>query len=67
MIAAGIAEFREALPEGGRLLGLDVGTKTIGTALCDAQWTFASPAELVKRTDERLYEAKDAGRNCVRA
>jgi len=50
MIAATTAEFREKLPHGGRLLGLDVGTKTIGTALCDAQWTFASPAELVKRT-----------------
>ena len=37
------------LPEGGRLIALDVGTKTIGTALCDAQWNFASPADLIKR------------------
>jgi putative Holliday junction resolvase len=43
-------EFRAVLPEGGRLLGLDVGTKTIGTALCDAGWSFASPAELIRRT-----------------
>jgi putative Holliday junction resolvase len=43
-------EFRAALPEGGRLLGLDVGTKTIGTALCDAGWSFASPADLIRRT-----------------
>ncbi len=50
MITSKAAEFRDALPEGGRLLGLDVGTKTIGTALCDAQWTFASPAELIRRT-----------------
>lgn len=50
MIAAGTAAFREALPQGGRLLGLDVGTKTIGTALCDAQWTIATPAELIRRT-----------------
>ena len=50
MIAADIATFRAALPMGGRLLGLDVGTKTIGTALCDAQWTFATPAELIRRT-----------------
>jgi len=42
--------FRDALPDGGRLLGLDVGTKTIGTALCDAGWSFASPAMLVNRT-----------------
>ena len=44
------AVFREALPQGGRLLGLDVGTKTIGVALCDAGWSFASPAELIRRT-----------------
>jgi putative Holliday junction resolvase len=42
--------FRDALPSGGRLLGLDVGTKTIGTALCDAGWSFASPAVLIRRT-----------------
>ena len=50
MITEDRAAFREALPEGGRLLGLDVGTKTIGTALCDAGWSFASPAELIRRT-----------------
>ena len=44
------AVFREALPHGGRLLGLDVGTKTIGVALCDAGWSFASPTELIRRT-----------------
>jgi len=50
MIAANTAGFRAALPGGGRLLGLDVGTKTIGTALCDSGWTIASPAALVRRT-----------------
>lgn len=50
MITADPAAYRAALPTGGRLLGLDVGTKTIGTALCDAGWSFASPALLVKRT-----------------
>nr|WP_295374843.1 Holliday junction resolvase RuvX [uncultured Sphingosinicella sp.] len=50
MIAASTSGFRDALPTGGRLLGLDVGTKTIGVALCDAQWTFATPAELIRRT-----------------
>ncbi len=50
MITTAPAEFRAALPAGGRLLGLDVGTKTIGTALCDAGWSFASPAELIRRT-----------------
>lgn len=50
MITEDRAVFRDALPEGGRLIGLDVGTKTIGTALCDAGWSFASPALLVNRT-----------------
>lgn len=50
MITADRHAFRDALPSGGRLLGLDVGTKTIGTALCDAGWSFASPAELIRRT-----------------
>ncbi|MBO9712571.1 Holliday junction resolvase RuvX [Sphingomonas sp.] len=50
MITLTPADFRAALPEGGRLLGLDVGTKTIGTALCDAGWSFATPATLVRRT-----------------
>jgi putative Holliday junction resolvase len=49
VITASAAEFREVLPGGGRLLGMDVGTKTIGLALCDAGWTIASPAELMTR------------------
>ncbi|MBM6575000.1 Holliday junction resolvase RuvX [Microvirga sp. SRT01] len=50
MITTQPAAFLEVLPTGGRLMGLDVGMKTIGTALCDAGWTFASPATLVRRT-----------------
>ena len=50
MITTDTSQFRGALSDGGRLLGLDVGTKTIGTALCDAGWSFASPAPLVRRT-----------------
>ena len=49
MIVTRAADFREVLPEGGRLMGLDVGTKTIGIAFCDAQWTFATAAELIRR------------------
>ncbi|MCM8556694.1 Holliday junction resolvase RuvX [Sphingomicrobium sp. GRR-S6-50] len=33
----------------GRLMGLDVGTKTIGVASCDAAWSFAGPVETMKR------------------
>ncbi len=50
MITEHPATFAVALPLAGRLIGLDVGTKTIGTALCDAGWSFASPADLVRRT-----------------
>ena len=50
LIAAGPADFAAALPQGGTLAGLDVGTKTIGLALCDAEWHFAGPAETIGRT-----------------
>ena len=50
LVTTDAAAFRAALPGGGRLIGLDVGTKTIGTALCDAGWSFASPATLIRRT-----------------
>ena len=43
------------------MIGLDVGTKTIGTSMCDAGWAFASPATLILRKKfaadkERLRE-----------
>jgi putative holliday junction resolvase len=50
VITAHAADFRAALPSGGRLIGLDVGTKTIGTAFCDAGWIFATAAKTIKRT-----------------
>jgi len=43
------AAFMQALPDGGRLMGLDLGTQTIGIALCDAEWRIASPAHTLKR------------------
>ncbi|MGE4429769.1 MAG: Holliday junction resolvase RuvX [Sphingobium sp.] len=49
MITTDRAAFREALPGGGRLLGMDVGTRTIGLALCDAGWTIASAAHTLTR------------------
>ena len=50
MITVDTSIFASTLPGGGRLLGLDVGTKGIGTALCDAGWNFATPADLIKRS-----------------
>ena len=49
MITTQVAEMRAALPQGGALLGLDLGTQTIGTAFCDAGWRFASPGKTLKR------------------
>ena len=43
-------EFAATLPNGGKLLGLDVGTKTIGIGICDAGWHFAGPSETIRRT-----------------
>ncbi len=45
-----VAGFRAALPAGGRLAGLDVGTRTIGVATCDAGWSFATALVTVRRT-----------------
>lgn len=42
------AEFVEGIAS-GKLAGLDVGTKTIGLATCDAMWSFAHPAETIIR------------------
>lgn len=50
MIATDPEHFQAALLAGGALMGLDVGTKTIGVALCDAGWIIASPFETVART-----------------
>ena len=44
-----VAVFRAALAAGGALLGLDLGTQTIGTAFCDAGWRFASPGKTLPR------------------
>lgn len=49
MICACPAEFHKRLGGHGVLIGLDVGSKTIGTAFCDAGWSFASPAQLIRR------------------
>jgi putative Holliday junction resolvase len=50
LIAASAAQFAAAVPGGGKLAGLDVGTKTIGLAICDAGWHFAGPSETIRRS-----------------
>ncbi|MEL6528584.1 MAG: Holliday junction resolvase RuvX [Pseudomonadota bacterium] len=49
MISEAAPEFGNALPDGGALLGLDLGTKTIGTATCDAGWRFATNGKTLGR------------------
>ena len=49
LVTTSAADFRDALPVGGALLGLDLGTQTIGTAFADAGWRFASPGKTIAR------------------
>lgn len=49
LITTSALDFRDALPDAGALIGLDLGTQTIGTAFCDPGWRFASPGNTLKR------------------
>jgi putative Holliday junction resolvase len=49
MIFDSPAALRAAVPPGARLLGLDVGTKTIGLALSDTRLVIASPLDTIRR------------------
>jgi putative Holliday junction resolvase len=49
LVTEDAAEFGAALPEGGVLLALDLGTQTIGIALCDAGWRFATAGKTLPR------------------
>jgi putative Holliday junction resolvase len=49
VITQDIAEFAAALPQGRGLMGLDLGTKTIGVAVSDRLLSAASALETVKR------------------
>ncbi|AVM76260.1 Holliday junction resolvase RuvX [Magnetospirillum gryphiswaldense] len=59
-----IAELKTALPRHARLMGLDLGTKTIGLALSDVRLSIASPFDTIRRTKftkdaEALFAALD--------
>lgn len=49
MSAISLSDFRARLTPGQRLLGLDLGEKTIGLALSDTLLTVATPYEALKR------------------
>ena len=50
MIHDSLDEMKAALPRHRRLLGLDVGSKTVGLALSDVLLTIATPMETLRRT-----------------
>lgn len=45
-----LEELKARLGRNNRLMGLDLGTKTIGLALSDVSRSIASPLETIKRT-----------------
>lgn len=56
-----LEEILPRLPRLGRLMGLDLGTKTIGLALSDVERRIASPLETIRRVKftqdaERMIE-----------
>jgi putative Holliday junction resolvase len=51
------ADLRELRASGRRLMGLDLGTKTIGTALSDTRHIIASPLETIRRSKFRADAA----------
>ena len=63
-----VDDLRDALPDRAIVLGLDVGTKTIGVAASDSEWRFAHPRPVIRRTKfaadwaalDRAIEADEA-------
>ena len=53
-----IAAFARRLDSGRRLIGIDLGTKTLGLALTDVTRTIASPLETLPRTKFRADAAR---------
>jgi len=48
--ALSLDDLADRLAPGARLIGVDLGSKTIGLALSDVERTIASPLKTVKRT-----------------
>lgn len=69
MAVTTLADLKQQLPTGRRLMGLDLGTKTIGLALSDVSLTIASPLETIRRGKftrdaealETLIDRQDVG------
>jgi len=69
MAVLSLDDFRAAIAPGKRLLGLDLGEKTIGIAIADSGFSVATPVETIRRSKftadaERLrglIAARDVG------
>jgi putative Holliday junction resolvase len=64
MAIRNISELKSLIRPGDRLLGLDVGTKTIGLAIADATLSIATPLETIRRSKftkdaEELFKVVD--------
>lgn len=68
MTVCKIDTFRDVVGENQRLIGLDVGKKTIGLATCDQEWKVATPHSILWRQKftpdmEKLFELIDSEAN----
>jgi len=69
MVICDISEFMSQIPKREKLLGLDIGSKTIGLAASDFTYKIASASKTIKRTKfskdivelHREIQAHDAG------
>ena len=50
MIYENILDFSESISKDKALMGLDLGSKTIGVAISDSLKTIATPLKTIKRT-----------------
>src|SRR5476651_2801607 len=46
-----IGDFANYRERGRRIMGIDLGEKTIGVAISDATWRIATPVMVVRRTN----------------
>jgi putative Holliday junction resolvase len=58
MICDAAEDFAAALPRAGAVMGLDLGTRTIGVAVSDGLRSVATPLETVKRSKFTLDAAR---------
>lgn len=58
MAIVDIHRLRQLLPKGRRLIGLDVGSKTIGLAVSDLIGMVATPVETIRRAKFRADVAR---------